>query len=353
MQKPRQVFGQSKAKGQVRGQIRFKKEPVELAFMKAVHEVIPSEAFHIDKGLLSDAMKVNMQVATWGYAEKAIVAGFEKSMLPTIRVTIQGTRTLLVARFTDLAAHMRDTARPVTSGAVKVFLETAKDEDLKAVLDSNYEIFKTTCGPGDLLYLPTSMLALEKVNNTQDVIGFKCSGLSLLDKGANAGFRAGSADLVAAGQVDNPILHEAVQLLEQHGAQAKKSWDAMRQILSAAALEAGNDEVAVAKDDAPAAELAEDKADDTSSWEQTALARMPVVAGGGAGPSAGGCVALAQEKEAAAVEAAHAAISSQIEASEIPADAAASEAAKPSEMQNEVKSSKGEAAPLSHHGGED
>ena len=95
--------------------------------MEAVREVIPSEAFHNDKGLLSDALKAHMQVAAWGSAEKAIMAGLERSMLPTVRVAISGTRTLLVARFTDLAAHMRDTGRPATSGAVKAFLETAKE----------------------------------------------------------------------------------------------------------------------------------------------------------------------------------------------------------------------------------
>ena len=146
-------------------------------FMK---QVLPKNAFTID----ADVIK-NYSNASWfGVTQNDIQAWKEPENLASLRVTLVGTRTLILARVDNLLDFMK--ALPQSSsvlspvGRVAGFFKAMTENQVRAFA-AKYKLFCVTVGTGEGIYVPYGWMMAEK-SGAEDVFGMCLRGLVLNDK---------------------------------------------------------------------------------------------------------------------------------------------------------------------------
>ena len=148
-------------------------------FMK---QVLPNNAFTID----SDVIK-NYSNASWfAVTMNDIQAWKEPENLASLRVTLVGTRTLILARVDNLLDFMKAMALPQSPsvlslvGRVVGFFKAMTENQVRAFA-AKYKLFCVTVGTGEGIYVPYGWMMAEK-SGAEDVFGMCLRGLVLNDK---------------------------------------------------------------------------------------------------------------------------------------------------------------------------
>ena len=141
--------------------------------------------------------------ATKGQKAHAIV---ENASLPSLKWTRLGVRQIIIAKFAPLGAHVRSELggpalrQPLSSLGTIQWLTNCGPEKLSQWVESaSPRIFKSSVGPGEILYTPPGWVKLELGN--EDAIMVRMSVLpvaSLTEFGSD--LRIAAADLLAQGK---------------------------------------------------------------------------------------------------------------------------------------------------------
>ena len=213
-----------------RGQIRFKMASNAKNFTNALMAVFKDNDWL--KGPYDESLTSMMWPACWGYAPKATLSGFERSMMASLRLTSFGTRSIAVARFSEVGEYVRSIqekakhSKPWNTMDLKVWTEECNEAEIKQCLASGAPIYWATLSPGDVLYLPVASFIVEQVMNNDCVRGVKLQGIARNDALALTNFRAGQADIKLAGTAENPVMKQIIRIMESMEPQATPSPEA-------------------------------------------------------------------------------------------------------------------------------
>ena len=105
----------------------------------------------------------------------------EPDCLPTLRLTIQGTRTVVVARLSALKQFAHDIKQEnVTLGTAHTSLNNLAGPLIHQFADK-YDLWVGTIGASDVPYMPMFCVAAERTLNAADTVGVKLTALPKKD----------------------------------------------------------------------------------------------------------------------------------------------------------------------------
>ena len=127
-------------------------------------------------------------IATFAIASSSYNCAFEMACVATLRCQIEGSRSVVVGRFSKLGAFVRENgppqarSKPLSHLAVKAWLEQVTPEKLKEFLACNNGALSFgTIGPSSMLYTPAGSITTEKCDAAADVLGFRLGFIAQRD----------------------------------------------------------------------------------------------------------------------------------------------------------------------------
>ena len=196
-----------------RGAMKIQSSALDQAIHSQVISVIPTVAVMLEPDIPGQhkALKANMAKSLYCYAANSETSSFERGLLPCLRLGLAGTRSVAVARFSEIGEFVRQktgqVSKPWSSNCVKKWLKEAPSREFVECTQKGFPIYWGTIGVGDLLYVPAAVMVVDRTMNMGDSLGIKVSLLSLIDPLAEKDMLAGIADAGA----QNPVTAEALK----------------------------------------------------------------------------------------------------------------------------------------------
>lgn len=140
---------------------------------------------------VQDPVSKSLDAQHFGIIQNCESFSMEPFGLATMRVALQGTRSCVIMRSTELAQFIQGEEKlegMATVERVSAFARRMTGEMVKNYLAARFSLWHVTLGPGDLLFVPLGAFMAEATFNKQDIIGFKQS-FFLSDASAHASYQ--------------------------------------------------------------------------------------------------------------------------------------------------------------------
>lgn len=143
----------------------------------------------------------------------------EQLNLTALRLTMQGTRLVVVARLAELGEHVRNMKgskamkSPISCLATMQWLKNATLEQVKRAASEGVHIWAGSVGPSDLMFLPPGVVRVEKYSGGEDSVGLRMSFYHDAEPDAAEILRIAKADLLMMGK-QNVLLNAILSLKE-------------------------------------------------------------------------------------------------------------------------------------------
>jgi hypothetical protein len=217
----RESFSQSKVReSKTRGQFRIQDEMLIRTVERKLLERLPHDSLlPIPMASMSSLARC-LGIATFAIAPSSYNCAFEMACVATLRCQIEGSRSVVVSRFSKLGAFVRESgppqarSKPLSHLAVKSWLEQVPPEKLKEFLASpgnDGAMSFGTIGPSDMLYTPAGAITTEKAGPSGDVVGFRLGFIASKDSLAVRELTHANADATAGA---NPMREELLRVLQ-------------------------------------------------------------------------------------------------------------------------------------------
>ena len=172
--------------------------------MKAMHLELIALSF----GANLQALQSLLQASTFGLAANYEGASSEKEQLACFRLSIAGTRTVIMVTTAGLIERMKTKSLIQEAFGLKTLWQYLKTMPKEAILEcvKSNSVWHGTVGPNNTLYTPAGMCLLERVPNA-DVVGVRVGV-------ASASFvelAASLAGILGKAGVRMPVLEQALE----------------------------------------------------------------------------------------------------------------------------------------------
>ena len=133
------VFNSAKlSNGAKRGQLEFDNGSLRETITKEVTDMFLAGSLVLRSPDFANVLTKNMQTVLWGYDSKSDLFGFERALLPTVRVAMTGTRLLAISRFSTAGDFVRQstgqTNKPLNSQATVKWIQEASAAEVQDCL---------------------------------------------------------------------------------------------------------------------------------------------------------------------------------------------------------------------------
>jgi hypothetical protein len=114
--------------------------------------------------------------------------------LATLRIHRIGQRSLVLFRTDDIRAYVKDKEKKDCTSTIPAqrifnFVEQLNAVEAKSFIAKGHDIWHVTLGLHDIIYVPAGFQVHEKcIDRQNDVLGYRCSVISVKDKNAVAFF---------------------------------------------------------------------------------------------------------------------------------------------------------------------
>ena len=145
-------------------------------------------------GDLAELCKVSM----WASKAGAVKAGTEPEGIATLRYQVQGTREVAIIDYSKYLKFMVETKnQEVSKWPRNRAANSLKVIDANTLVDFMKQayVYRGTIGPGELLFIPTNSLILEKVMDTDDAVGYHVRGVFHADTVSEKEFMTRQTDV--------------------------------------------------------------------------------------------------------------------------------------------------------------
>lgn len=153
--------------GLIRGTAPLPGEALGNHFMEGIASMFPKSSLGCaTRSDVGELLVENVAPVCWGSAAKSEPRGFEKALVPSIRVAPSGTLQVGIARVSSIGEIVRNTnrhAKPYNSAARLKWLQAAPASEFKEPLDDACAIVWGTFAPHSLLYTPAASAVVEHV----------------------------------------------------------------------------------------------------------------------------------------------------------------------------------------------
>jgi len=116
----------------------------------------------------SHAVRRALEIDYWARLPHGSTNSMEAVVLPSMRYSCEGTRTVICAPFTGLGSYVRQFPgqrawkQPISSVATSGWLEAATPTALDEAVSAGVVIYSGSIGPGEMLWMPTGFLRCER-----------------------------------------------------------------------------------------------------------------------------------------------------------------------------------------------
>ena len=134
----------------------------------------------------------------WAVKAGAVKAGTEPEGIATLRYQVQGTRVVAIIDYPKYLKFMVETKNlNVSSFPRNKAAQSLKHIDANTLVDfmKQADVYRDTIGPGELLFIPTNSLILEKVMDTGDAVGYHVRGVFHADTVSENEFMTRQSDV--------------------------------------------------------------------------------------------------------------------------------------------------------------
>ena len=159
---------------------------------EALSKVLPKDVLNNSFATDNDAIVKLLTPAMFGIAKSSVHCGMEPDGLASVRFTLQGTRSVVIMPLVHLLRFMRMKSIQESNLVYPracIFMKAMTLPFLQEYVKTDgAKIFATTISSEHVLYVPSNMIVLERVNAQEDAIGFLARGLVKADKTAAESF---------------------------------------------------------------------------------------------------------------------------------------------------------------------
>ena len=128
----------------------------------------------VDEARVSKTVASILQPAAFGIEKDYSAAASEKEYLAAFRLTVRGTRSVVMTHGVGLSKFFRTRSSATQAQPWRKlchFFHTMKDDEVKAYI-KDHKTFFATIAAGDLLYIPAGFVVSEVVGSTSDIAGY-------------------------------------------------------------------------------------------------------------------------------------------------------------------------------------
>lgn len=161
----------------------------------------------------------------WLRASSTDMAIQEQLNLTALRMTMQGTRLVVVARLASLGEHVRNLKgskamkSPISCLATMQWLKSATLEQVKQAASEGVQFWAGSAGPGDLMFLPPGVVRVEKYSGGEDSVGLRMSFYHNSEPDGADILRIAKADLLMMGK-QNQLVNAMLEVKEAQSSNA-------------------------------------------------------------------------------------------------------------------------------------
>ena len=164
-----------------RGQ-RPLKPPAETTFKTFFNGLIHDDESFKPAAAVDEAVQKLLVPNVFAIAKGQETVTAEPGYIATLRMTVEGVRTVVAARALDVVRHLQAAGEPLSALPPKRlnnFLKSATADVLSKFAapgeSGRPKLYHGSVGAGDILFLPSGWLFVERVARTTDHIGVRCS----------------------------------------------------------------------------------------------------------------------------------------------------------------------------------
>lgn len=141
----------------------------------------------------------------WLRAAGTESANLESGVAACVRYNFAGSRKVVLTRFSRAGQHVRTLKgpralrQPISALMTTTWLQSAKPLDIEQAIQASVEIWGGTIGPGEMLYLPSGYIKIERTMG-EESCGLRMGWLFRQERGAVPEMKAIVADLLTMGR---------------------------------------------------------------------------------------------------------------------------------------------------------
>lgn len=149
-----------------------KDSPADRALTEFIDAHLPAELLKARSTTDNAELSKSMQPQAFAITQDHIDAQSEKDLTASFRLTMSGSRSVLLFWMDGIIAFMvaKGIKDKLSTKRIYSFISTINKDVLQELLAAGHEVFYTSLAAGDVLYIPATFVVLDKTGNS-DVLG--------------------------------------------------------------------------------------------------------------------------------------------------------------------------------------